>query len=44
MHLTPREFDKLLIYMVAEVALKRKGPVVPVGTGARGACRRRSAR
>jgi urease subunit gamma len=24
MHLTPREFDKLLIYMVAEVALKRK--------------------
>ena len=25
MHLTPREFDKLLIYMLAEVALKRKG-------------------
>jgi len=24
MHLTPREFDKLLIYMVAEVALRRK--------------------
>jgi urease subunit gamma len=24
MHLTPREFDKLLIYMLAEVALKRK--------------------
>lgn len=24
MHLTPREVDKLLIYMVAEVALKRK--------------------
>lgn len=24
MQLTPREFDKLLIYMVAEVALKRK--------------------
>jgi urease subunit gamma len=24
MHLTPREFDKLLIYMVAGVALKRK--------------------
>jgi len=24
MHLTPREFDKLLIYMMAEVALKRK--------------------
>jgi urease subunit gamma len=24
MHLTPREFDKLLIYMVAEVALKRR--------------------
>lgn len=24
MHLTPREFDKLLTYMVAEVALKRK--------------------
>jgi urease subunit gamma len=25
MHLTPREFDKLLIYMLAEVALRRKG-------------------
>jgi urease subunit gamma len=25
MHLTPREFDKLLIYMVAEVAHRRKG-------------------
>jgi urease subunit gamma len=24
MHLTPREFDKLIIYMMAEVALKRK--------------------
>ena len=24
MHLTPREFDKLLIYMMADVALKRK--------------------
>jgi urease subunit gamma len=24
MHLTPREFDKLLTYMVADVALKRK--------------------
>lgn len=24
MHLTPREFDKLVIYMIAEVALKRK--------------------
>lgn len=24
MHLTPREFDKLLIYMVAEVALRRR--------------------
>ena len=24
MHLTPREFDKLLVYMVAEVAQKRK--------------------
>jgi urease subunit gamma len=24
MHLTPREFDKLLVYMLAEVALKRK--------------------
>jgi urease subunit gamma len=24
MHLTPREFDKLLIHMMAEVALKRK--------------------
>ena len=24
MHLTPREFDKLLIYMLAEVANKRK--------------------
>jgi urease subunit gamma len=24
MHLTPRELDKLLIYMVAEVAMKRK--------------------
>ena len=24
MHLTPKEFDKLLIYMLAEVALKRK--------------------
>jgi len=24
MHLTPRELDKLLIYMLAEVALKRK--------------------
>jgi urease subunit gamma len=24
MHLTPREFDKLLIYMLADVALKRK--------------------
>jgi urease subunit gamma len=24
MNLTPREFDKLLIYMVADVALKRK--------------------
>ncbi len=24
MHLTPREVDKLLIYMMAEVALKRK--------------------
>jgi urease subunit gamma len=24
MHLTPREFDKLLIYMMAEVALKRR--------------------
>jgi len=23
-HLTPREFDKLIIYMMAEVALKRK--------------------
>jgi urease subunit gamma len=23
-HLTPREYDKLLIYMLAEVALKRK--------------------
>jgi urease subunit gamma len=23
-HLTPKEFDKLLIYMLAEVALKRK--------------------
>jgi urease subunit gamma len=25
MYLTPRELDKLLIYMLAEVALKRKG-------------------
>jgi urease subunit gamma len=24
MHLTPREFDKLLIYMLAEVAVRRK--------------------
>jgi urease subunit gamma len=24
MHLTPREFDKLVIYMMAEVALRRK--------------------
>jgi urease subunit gamma len=24
MHLTPREFDKLVIHMMAEVALKRK--------------------
>jgi urease gamma subunit len=24
MQLTPREFDKLLIYMMADVALKRK--------------------
>jgi urease subunit gamma len=24
MHLTPREFDKLVIYMLAEVALRRK--------------------
>ena len=24
MHLTPREFDKLTIYMMADVALKRK--------------------
>jgi urease subunit gamma len=24
MHLTPRELDKLMIYMLAEVALKRK--------------------
>jgi urease subunit gamma len=24
MHLTPREYDKLLIYMLADVALKRK--------------------
>jgi urease subunit gamma len=24
MHLTPREYDKLLIYMMAEVALRRK--------------------
>ena len=24
MHLTPREFDKLLIHMMADVALKRK--------------------
>jgi urease subunit gamma len=24
MHLTPRELDKLLIYMVADVAIKRK--------------------
>jgi urease subunit gamma len=24
MHLTPREFDKLIIYMMAEVAWKRK--------------------
>jgi urease subunit gamma len=24
MHLTPREFDKLLIYMLAEMALKRR--------------------
>jgi len=24
MHLTPREFDKLLIYMLAEVAIRRK--------------------
>ena len=24
MQLTPREFDKLLIYIVAEIALKRK--------------------
>jgi urease subunit gamma len=24
MHLTPKEFDKLLIYMVADVAAKRK--------------------
>jgi urease subunit gamma len=24
MHLTPRELDKLLIYMMAEVAIKRK--------------------
>jgi urease subunit gamma len=24
MHLTPREQDKLLVYMLAEVALKRK--------------------
>ena len=24
MHLTPREFDKLIIYMLADVALKRK--------------------
>ena len=24
MHLTPREFDKLLIYMLAEVAFRRK--------------------
>ena len=27
MHLTPRESDKLLIYMVAEVTLKRREPV-----------------
>ncbi len=25
MHLTPREFDKLYIHMLADVALKRKG-------------------
>lgn len=25
MHLTPRELDKLLIHMLSEVALKRKG-------------------
>ena len=25
MQLTPREFDKLIIYMMADVALKRKG-------------------
>jgi urease subunit gamma len=24
MHLTPREFDKLIVYMMADVALKRK--------------------
>lgn len=24
MHLTPREFDKLIVYMLADVALKRK--------------------
>jgi len=24
MQLTPREFDKLVVYMLAEVALKRK--------------------
>jgi len=28
MQLTPREFDKLLVYMLAEVALKRKAKAI----------------
>ena len=33
MHLTPREFDKLLVYMLAEVALKRKAKGIKLPEG-----------
>ena len=38
MQLTPREFDKLLIYMMADVALKRKsqGPQAQLSGSRRG--------
>lgn len=32
MQLTPREFDKLVIYMMAEVALKRKAKGLKLGS------------
>lgn len=43
MHLPPREFDKLLICMVAEVALNRKEQGIKHALGPRAARRGRRA-